>query len=1255
MAFAFIGEAAASGIIGRLVEAAYTAMQEKLLPADDVEEELDNLKHTLPQIKAVLSAVESDEIKNRNDALIAWMWLFRDAVESADDVLDEMAYYELEKEIQSQNEKVVSLASSLKRKFGTFVNRMFKADNHGISKRLAGAVKDLDKVASSVHNFLGLERGSGRFRGKMYEGKNIESDRETGSMITENVVFGRVKERDLIVEWLTVDPSIDNVTLSAFTIHGIGGLGKTTLAQLIYKDEKIKQFFDPIIWVCVSDQFDVVTIIGKILESKGFPTIRSLTSLQDTLKEWLISKRFLLVLDDVWNDENRSQWEKLVAPLKFGYGKILVTTRMESVADMIDKVIERKTDRLKLDGLEEKDFLMLFNKHAFDGADPDEYGNLHPIGKQIAMKLGGCPLAAKIMGGVLNYSIELEYWTKVLKEEIPNFHVGKDDIMVVLRLSYCHLPTYLQLCFRYCSIFPKDYEFRKDELIKMWMGSGLIEPGFKKQMPEDVGREYFNRLVRKSFFDLNSKNFYVMHDLLHDLAQSVSEGECMRIEGSASGIPGTTRHLNSNMQSLPTVKEISHLKNLRTLLITLEGDIPGSGDIEVFSEVLKKLKSLRLLRIKITWECLFKMPDAIGELIHLRYLSHELTSAMDELPWFPKSVYKLYHLEIIKFEASYIKDMEEHEANGIVNLTKLRYLDVGSEILKQIANIGKLTFLQELESFPVGSESGHMINELRDLRSLRKLAVTNLDKVLNPAEAKEAKLNVKENLNSLSLIWPQGNMIIGNTRLVHEQILDNLQPHTNLQELKIEEYGGTRYPFWMTHTFLVNLISLDLCRCFFLESLPTLGKLRLLKHLRLMNFPQVRKIDQTFYGNGIECAFPVLKELTIQGMQELKDWDEVQGMTLFPRLEKLVVDSCPKLTRLPSSLPPSLKHLEIWKVQLETLPRIHPSNNNGTPFPPSLSYLRVKDCPNLTSLDECLSQQHEGMRSLTNLELDKCEMLMHLPLRGFIDCTSLKDITIDKCPLLMVAPGTLENLLPCSIQNLTIGRCGVDVPLLASMHNCTALIVLKLEGCPHISSLPPFEILTKLKALHHLIISCCPELSSLGGLHALTSLKSLKINNCENLTAMSSSQPPLSAIDNDSNQLQLGKLIIDNPSLLRLEPLRSLRLTQGLRIMNASDLTCLPEEWLLQNRSTLLSIHVEGARRLELLPSCMDKLELLDRLEIDDAPLIESLPDMPASLSDLWITGCNHELMEKYKKDGGPEWHRIAFISCPVFSCASFL
>jgi len=122
-------------------------------------------------------------------------------------------------------------------------------------------------------------------------------------------------------------------------------------------------------WVCVSNDFDVSALTRKMIEEitgQGTDVI-CLNTLQEILRGKLSSKKFLLVLDDVWNDERRPDWEKLIAPLKLGQkgSKILLTTRMQSVVDIAERVLGGMAKSMRLEGLQENDLLAVFNKHAF--------------------------------------------------------------------------------------------------------------------------------------------------------------------------------------------------------------------------------------------------------------------------------------------------------------------------------------------------------------------------------------------------------------------------------------------------------------------------------------------------------------------------------------------------------------------------------------------------------------------------------------------------------------------------------------------------------------------------------------------------------------------------------------------------------------------------------------------------------------------------------------------------------------------------
>jgi hypothetical protein len=211
------------------------------------------------------------------------------------------------------------------------------------------------------------------------------------------------------------------------------------------------------------------------------PKIDSLEPLQQALKDKLRSfNKFLLIMDDVWEDEKRNEWGKLFAPLRttIGGSKTILTSRMASVSAVAASAMGVEREGLKLEELQEDENLELFNHHVFSGLNSHDYGELKVIGEQIARKLKGCPLVTKVV------KMTSEFWDRFLCEgNLSDFKGNSDDIMKVLRLSYYYLPTVLQTCFRYCSIFPQDYSFTKTELILLWIGSGLIsirEDGSKR-------------------------------------------------------------------------------------------------------------------------------------------------------------------------------------------------------------------------------------------------------------------------------------------------------------------------------------------------------------------------------------------------------------------------------------------------------------------------------------------------------------------------------------------------------------------------------------------------------------------------------------------------------------------------------------------------------------------------------------------------------------------------------------------------------
>ncbi|XP_078153659.1 disease resistance protein RGA2-like [Carex rostrata] len=1193
-----IAEWAGSAVVGQIINTGFTYICDHVLPADSTTE-LKRLKTALPQITAVMGIAEALKMKHPDAS--QWVEQFREAVEASEDVLDELEYQKLEDMVKDQDEAGGSASSPKKRKSCTIKDDTLE--------RLKKAVTMLDQAANGVGNLLQVATVLGIYdisESRQQAGKVLS--RETTSFSAERKLFGREDEKHKITDWLK-RPT--DVHLSSFGIVGVGGLGKTTLLQFAYQEMRMSNHFDKTIWVCVSTNFSVEDITRKMLGELGENNCNNkpLNALQEILKENINLKKILLVLDDLWDDEKRGKWEQLVAPLRFVNegSKIIFTTRMKSVANLLASVISTEHESLSLQGLREQELRLLFQSYAFHGFNLDNHRDLQAIGDQILKMLRGSPLAAKVIGCLLNTSMDHQYWTRVLNQgSLFNLEKAK-DVVEVLKLSYYHLPANLQVCFRFCSIFPQDHQFDKDDLIKMWICSGFIQQqSSQEERPEDIGEDYFNLLLRKSFFEYvelrKGERRYVMHDLVHELAQNISFGECCRIEPNDKSItiPSTVRHVYVHECEM---ERVSHLENLRSLVVT-------TYYWHTYSFVLPKnliKKSLRLLKI-----CGSKfghrdseMPKEIRCLVHLRYLSvdepHYVTDETFKYLLLV-SLYKLYHLQVLVLEIprNYAYN-SAIETTGMTNLLKLRYMRLPKEIMQTIHGVHKLTSLQELTFF-VGQESGQRINELGTLKNLRHMIIENIENVGDHTEAKSANLLGKNNLMSLSLKWT----LMSNT--IHpEKIIDNLQPPSSLMELTINNYSGERSPKWMEDSLPLNLSSLKLHDCPFWK-------------------------NQLFSGN-----MPYLKILDIQ--------------------------DCQNLDKLPD-MPLSLTEFRIRDVGLTSLPALYQNSGNNSHAPLSLkSSLRVveiKSFPNLISLHGFLQQDNLDLQVIEKLTINYCNRLVHLPTHGFGKLTSLKYLELTNNPNL-VAMDFQGHLLPIKLQRLYMGECGeLDLPILEASYGITTLTELKLRNaniisiaaaqnsfralksldildCPDLKSLGAFG---KFVSLHKLQISNCPMLLAdnnqstllpmalkylsiqncgkldeplLESASSLPALTDLFILNCENISRIPSSENAFGSLnylhisgckklvehssreqahgtDRGSNlaSLKIKRLDIDDLSLLLIEPLRSLSFVRTFLIVSrCSWMEALLEQWLLQNNSTLKKLNIKFVSNLNTLSATM--------------------------------------------------------------------
>ncbi|XP_072998100.1 putative disease resistance protein RGA1 [Typha latifolia] len=1094
-----------------------------------LEAELIRLEEVLPRVGALqLDAIDNDPFTEER------IGKFKEAIYKADDLMDELDYHRLVKEIKGKKSTVSHVLSG----FIITLQRAVHLDP--TLERLKEVVKGLDKavaeIGMSVRSVATLNREQFFYR------------RPTSFYLYDEMIGRDDEKHKIINKLLNFSSAFVTRNFSILPIVGVGGIGKTTLAQSVYNDERIENHFDQRMWVCVSNTFNVLTITRRILLILGFENIETanLIILQDQLFKRLRSKKVLLVLDDVWNENDMEGWEQLLKPFNSveAGSMILLTTRSERVAKMVPGAT---MNPIFLKGLSDADYWELFKICAFEDRNYLPQLGLEDIGRKIVEKLKGSPLAARTVGAILRRTLDHGHWKKVLNSGIWDLEQGEYDIMPGLRLSYMYLPSHLKSCFKFCSIFPQDYEFDREQLIYMWIALGLVQtPIHGNKQLEDIGDEYFDDLVVKSFFDCKTRGLrthYVMHDLLHELAQYVSRHECFRIEINSGHvhIPLSVIHLSINCDFTPHIPEITKLKNLRTLLF-----LKSSNPSCYISDVLKLrgLTSLRILRVynvNITSDC-------ISSLKHLRYLS------IFDVLQVPKAVNKLYHLQCLYHKPSQGSSNSPNLINDLVNL---RRLFTPNSLSGDVSGIGRLTSLQVLEKFEIEEEDGRKISELKNLRELRELGIHKLQNASSVEEVVEAKLNDKVHLQKLTLEWAY----IRTDRLPEhdEQVLDALQPYCNLRNLKINNYMGRFSPHWMTPQSLSKLVSINLSNCKRWQGLLPLGQLSQLESLHLSAMNSVKRIGSALDGEYKVGIFPSLKELHINSMPALEEfYGEARTGQWLPHLINLSVYGCPKLRAFPN-LPYGLRELNIDSVNWTALPQLWDRGSWSINISASL--------PSASSSSPPLSW------------------------------SSLFSLKISSCPFIeSLAEGLLQNPeLFISLEELSISNC------------------IKLRCLP--------LGVRKFISLNNLTMKCCPKLQGPG-------------------KASSSSSSSFS-----SSSLILDKLVIDDLSLLHTMPL------EGISAHKVSLGPCKDEvqsstlaEWVLKNPTSLQMLEMTSVSSEQFPLVDLRSLSRLRHLNVGMCKDLQSLPELPSSLTVLSLSNCPPVLEERCLRDSGEDWPKIQHI-----------
>ncbi|VAH55128.1 unnamed protein product [Triticum turgidum subsp. durum] len=342
----------------------------------------------------------------------------------------------------------------------------------------------------------------------------------------------------------------------------------------------------------------------------------------------------------MWGDalrENGQCWKRFCAPfrsVKDG-SMMLVTTRCPEVTEGV-----RTMDPVILEGLKDDVFWNFFKLCVFGSESSSNHPELEHIGIKKLPKLRGSPLAAETMGRMLSMDLQASHWNFILQSELWELRQGETEILRALRLSYMYLPFYLKQCFAFCAVYPKDYKFQKERLAEIWVAEGFVEP--QGGVPiKVIGHRYFEDLVARSFFQKVGGG-YVIHDLLHDMAQKVSEHDCfiLRNKSDFDKVPQNVRHLYvlpSHDFDDSNLLRLCKYTKLRTLICKIN---LGKRTCFVMDHWCTKLTRTRVMSCAFTNE----VPDSIGNWKHLRYLEISRTCTLKRIP---STFCWLYNMQIL--------------------------------------------------------------------------------------------------------------------------------------------------------------------------------------------------------------------------------------------------------------------------------------------------------------------------------------------------------------------------------------------------------------------------------------------------------------------------------------------------------------------------------------------------------------------------------------------------------------------------------
>ncbi|XWS73828.1 hypothetical protein CRYUN_Cryun02cG0163000 [Craigia yunnanensis] len=792
----------------------------------------------------------------------------RDLAYELENTIDEFTYYESKRQQWRGNNFKRFFQRRLHFPVDLYVRHEVAAKLQDINKRMKSITERAHQFGVQQLEVRDTSRYDPNWKNRLSESSLFFKD--------DDLVGVKKAQHELLGRLMDEEPR-----RTVISVVGMGGSGKTTLVANIFNKQSVKQHFDFCIWITVSQQYAIEELFRSMVKDvykqrkEEVPMqvdTMSYRVLVDTLVQYLQSRRYLIVLDDVWNIEF---WQEMniVLPEGMRGSRIMVTTRKEDVASSPYGFVSYIH---RIQPLRKDDAWKLFCKRAFANDLDGCPSYLDSLARNLAEKCNGLPLAIVALGGLMSSKKSTAEWKRVhdnLNWELSN-NPALEFVKIITLLSYHDLSFQLKQCFLYCCIFPEDYGISRKRLIRLWMAEGFLEH-VNGVAPEAVAENYLMELICRGLLQVKNRNacgrpkVIKMHDILREFALSISKEE--KFVAVSDGKKGVEENGIRRFSIEVTDKEMNPsgkgTSQLRSLFIFVVDEISKSS----FNKLPSGLKLLRVLDLENA--PIIELPNEFGDLFNLKYLNLTRT----QVKVLPKSVGELFNLQTLILKGAKIVELppEIVKLQNLRHLTAFHYIyeDKGFKRYNCIRVPPSICRINSLQVLSFVEATNALIKQLKEMTQLTSLGLANVVE----ADEKElcSSIGKMEHLHHLHLYAPFG--------MIKMDLLSSAPPY--LEKLFLNG-KMENVPHWfnglhsLTHLTLQNSqLGEDLL--YHIQALPNLSYLRLGDNAYnqerlcfLAGFQKLRLLDIYF------C--PLLNEIMIE-----KD--------VMPGLQYLQVYNCKKL------------------------------------------------------------------------------------------------------------------------------------------------------------------------------------------------------------------------------------------------------------------------------------------------------------------------------------------------------------------------